>query len=90
MDLGLAGMDDEIRGLMKIKRIGLSDRGVLAIQAALIARQKRIAEGSEWPAETFADQLTGFLVAERLVPVHVAPDDLRREIANRIGGGGAY
>lgn len=66
--------------------IGISRQAALLIQAAATARLNFISAGGHWPVETFADQLTRFLIAERLMPIHVAPADLRRAIEIYLNG----
>jgi len=61
-----------------IARFGFSKRAVLAIDAAVSARSKHTGADHAWSDDEFANQLTRWLVAEGLMPVHVAPDDFRR------------
>jgi len=67
-----------------LSTFGLSERATLAIEAAVEARRQCLGAGGEWSVEAFADQVTRFLIAERLLPVHVAPDEVRRLLATRL------
>lgn len=58
----------------------LSNSAQLAIAAAFSSRAKH-GNGPGWSDSEFASNLTAWLIEERLLPAHVAPDDFRRYIA---------
>ncbi|WP_342051272.1 MULTISPECIES: hypothetical protein [unclassified Cupriavidus] len=69
-----------------ILRFGFSERAKLSIDAALAARCRSTSDGTDWPVPDFADQLTGFLVAEGMMPIQLAPGEFRQFIAGHLTG----
>lgn len=69
-----------------ILRFGFSERAKLAIDAALAARSRYTGDGADWSVSDFADQLTRFLVAEAMMPIHLAPGEFRQFVAAHLTG----